>query len=274
MMTPTAERIVTVEREGALGWLTLNRPAQANSINRHLAAEVIEALSTLGTDPDIRVLIITGAGKLFCGGADLKSVTADREAGHPNPSGDLCDALAAVEIPVIAMINGAAVGGGCEIALCCDLRVMASSAVMALPEIRFGALPAAGGTQRMSRAAGIALASEYIMTGRTIPANEALRTGLVNRVTEPDDLRQQTRDLAELVASRARYALVAAKSLIVGASETPLAEGIPRESQVIADMATPEEREAEQQRAAAATTTYAKLFPADRPAGGMLLGRR
>src|SRR5690606_6168883 len=129
-----------------------------------------------------------------------------------------------------------------------------------LPEIRFGALPAAGGTQRMTRAVGEALASEYMMTGRKIDSAEALRVGLVNRVVPLDELGDATRELATQVSAHARYALVTAKALIAGAREMPLSEGIAREAVLIESMATREEREAQKQVAAANSATYSKLF--------------
>jgi len=254
------EKAVLLTVSGPVAWLTLNRPRQANAINRQCAADMVEAVDRIVADVSIKIVALTGAGKIFCGGADLKSIKEDREAGHANPTAEVCEAIGRVKVPVVAIVNGAAVGGGCEIVLCCDLSVMSAAASLSLPEIKFGGLPAAGGTQRMPRLVGRARASEYIMTGRSISAAEAQAIGLVNTVAAPEELQNAADELIAVLASRARYSLVAAKTLVSEIAEGPLAEGLRIEFEIIDSMGTAEERAAQRKHAAAGAEVYAKIF--------------
>ncbi len=253
---------ILVEKKDRIGYLTLNRPERANTINGQLSADINDALDDFVSDRETRVIILTGAGKHFCGGADLK--WAVEASSHRLRSGlSFLTHLEEVDLPVIAAINGAAMGGGCEIALCCDIRVMSSEAQIGLPEIRFGALPAGGGTQRLPRLVGPGKAKELIYSGLPISAEEALRIGLVNKLAAPADLISTCEEFARVFVDRAAFALSAAKYLINEGLQMDLASGLKLERRIINRMATDEEKAAERERAAASQATYAKIFRKD-----------
>ena len=265
---------ILLECRGGIGRLTLNRPDRANTISFQLASEVVGAMEEVEANPDCRVLIVTGAGsRHFCGGADLRdfarraserskdsveSSTRDRPAMPPLR--DMFSAFEESRVPVIAAINGAAMGGGCEIALACDIRVIADTATIGLTEIRFGALPAGGGTQRLPRLVGSGVAKEMIFSGLPWTPEEAFRVGLVNRVVPAADLISECEKMARVYIERAGYALKTAKALINRGVELPLKEGLALERKMIAEMATPEERRKAQEQAAATQKTYARIF--------------
>jgi enoyl-CoA hydratase len=263
---------IILERKEGIGYLTLNRPTRANTISFQLMKEVVSALDEVEADPAYRVVILTGAGKHFCGGADLRdfaerareraSSGAERRGSGDfvTPQRDLFSALEESRVPVIAAINGAAMGGGCEIALACDVRVISDAATIGLPEIRFGALPAGGGTQRLPRLVGAGIAKEMIFSGLPWTAEEAFRVGLVNRVAPAADLIKECEKMASVYVERAAYALKTAKQLINRGGELPLKDAIALERKMIAEMATPEERRKAQEQAAATQKTYARIF--------------
>ena len=262
---------ILLEKKESIAYLTLNRPDRANTINGQLANDVVAAMAEVDSDAQVRVVILTGAGRHFCGGADLRDLRprpaaaaapaperANQMAGPPRR--ELFSALELSRVPVIAAINGAAMGGGCEIALACDLRIMSDTATIGLPEIRFGALPAGGGTQRLPRLVGPGIAKEMIFTGLPRTAAEALSIGLVNRVVPPAQLIPTCEELAAVLIERAGYALKTAKALVNQGLDVTLPEGIALERKMIAEMATPEERREAQQRAASTQKTYARIF--------------
>jgi enoyl-CoA hydratase/carnithine racemase len=263
---------IILERKEGVGYLTLNRPDRANTISLQLMRDVVSAMEQVESDPEYRVVILTGAGKHFCGGADLRDFaqrareraasTADaRGTGDfVSPRRDIFSALEESRVPVIAAINGAAMGGGCEIALACDIRVMSDAATIGLPEIRFGALPAGGGTQRLPRLVGAGAAKEMIFSGLPWTAEEAFRIRLVNRVAPAAGLMSACEQMAQVYLERAAYALKTAKALVNRGVELPLKEGIALERKMIAEMATPEERKQAQEQAAATQKTYARIF--------------
>ncbi|MGC1342582.1 MAG: enoyl-CoA hydratase/isomerase family protein [Candidatus Binataceae bacterium] len=268
----TYETIILESKDG-IGYLTLNRPERANTISFQLAQEVVSAMEAVEADPDYRVLIVTGAGtRHFCGGADLRDIA--RRASEPRAGGsepksgerrglplrDMFSAIEDARVPVIAAINGAAMGGGCEIALACDIRFMADTATIGLPEIRFGALPAGGGTQRLPRLVGSGIAKEMIFSGLPWSAEDACRVGLINRIAPAADLISNCEGLARIYIERAGYALKTAKALINRGVQLPLQEGLALERKMIAQMATPEERRKAQEQAAATQKTYARIF--------------
>ncbi|MBI2913351.1 MAG: enoyl-CoA hydratase/isomerase family protein [Chloroflexi bacterium] len=252
----TYETVLFEKREG-IAYVTLHRPDRANAINAQLASEMNDVLDEVAADPELRVVILTGAGKHFCGGADLREI---RGLAAFRGGRDFISHIEEVDVPVIAAINGAAMGGGCEIALACDIRIMADTAQMGLPEIRFGALPMAGGTQRLPRLVGSGFAKEVIFSGLPLSADEALRIGMVNRVVPAADLLGACEAMARVFIERAAYALAAAKFLTNQAMEVDLHTGLRMERRVIAKMATAEERTAAMQRAAASQATYANIF--------------
>jgi enoyl-CoA hydratase len=266
-----AYETIILERKDGIGYLTLNRPERANTISFQLMHDVVNAMEEVENDQEFRVVIVTGAGgRHFCGGADLRDFAerarnraANREGKQGDfvsPRRDLFSALEESRVPVIAAINGAAMGGGCEIALACDIRIIADTATIGLPEIRFGALPAGGGTQRLPRLVGPGIAKEMIMSGLAWTPAQAYRVGLVNRVVAAADLIAECEKLSRVLIERAAYALKAAKQLVNRGMELPLKDAIALERKMIAEMATPEERRKAQEQAAATQKTYARIF--------------
>ena len=239
--------------------LTLNRPDRANTLNVELIAELQRCATDAARDPTVRAIIVTGAGRHFCGGADLRQLITDapRPVGGPPGPGI---ALDWVPKPVIAAINGAAMGGGCEIALSCDFRLIASTAKIGLTEIRFGALPAGGGTARAPRLIGLREAKKLIMIGEPVDAPEALRIGLVDEVLEPDALLPRAIELASQLATRAPYAMRTAKQLLNKSLDVDLATALELERTLISRMATPAEMQAARDEAAQRSATYANIF--------------
>lgn len=246
-----------LERDGNIARLTLNRPQRANTINVQLMADMNVALDEISADREIRCVILTGAGKYFCAGADLRSMGANPPRGTTL---NFISHLEDIAVPVICAINGSAVGGGCEIALACDIRVMSDNAQIGLPEIRFGALPAGGGTQRLPRLVGPGVAKELIFSGVPIQAEEALRIGLVNRVATPEDLMSTCEELAGVFTERARYALSAAKYLINEGMKMDLEPALKLEQRIIAKMASGKERQEAVKQAMETQATYANIF--------------
>ena len=200
--------------------LTLNRPDAMNAINQRLKDELAHTLERVESDDEIRVLVITGAGeKAFCAGADLK----ERAGSDPSPAEfyfrhkatqQLFSRLEALSKPVIAAINGVAFGGGAEIALCADIRLMADTASIGLTEVNLGVIPAGGGTQRLPRLVGASRAKELVFTGTRLKAEPALALGLVNRVVAAAALADAARELAALIASKPPLAVRFAKEAI------------------------------------------------------------
>src|SRR5271166_2085122 len=263
---------IILDRKDGIGYMTLNRPDRANTISLQLMHDVVSAMEQVEADHEYRVVILTGAGKHFCGGADLRdfaeraqqraSSGSERQGGGDfvTPRRDIFSALEESRVPVIAAINGAAMGGGCEIALACDIRVIADTASIGLPEIRFGALPAGGGTQRLPRLVGSGIAKEMIFSGLPYTAEDALRLRLVNKVVPAVELIPECEKIAGVYIERAAYALKTAKALINRGVELPLKEALALERKMIAEMATPEERKQAQDAAAATQKTYARIF--------------
>lgn len=252
---------VLYEKRGRTAWLTLNRPERANTINTDLILTLQKHALEATNDADVRVLVVTGAGRHFCGGADLRA-EKERELRlssymSPIESGF---ALDWVPKPVIAAINGAAMGGGCEIALACDFRYIAGNAKIGLPEIKFGALPAGGGTARAPRLLGLSAARRLIMTGEPVDAAEAERIGLVDKVCAAEELLGEVQAFADVLASRAPYAMRAAKQLLNRSLETDLTAALELERIVTRRMGTPEEIAQAREVAAKASDAYASIF--------------
>ncbi len=205
---------VTLAGEDGIFTLTLRRPEALNALSTAVCREVIAALARIEQDPGARVVILTGEGRAFCAGADLKERDgAAPEAiwAHNRAIFQIPLALERLPVPTIAAVNGLALGGGCEIALGCDLRWAASDAEFGCPEVTRGIIPAAGGTQRLPRLVGLSRAMVLIMTGRRIAAQEAYRIGLVDAVVPPEDLLPSVRDTARAIAANAPLAVRTAK---------------------------------------------------------------
>jgi enoyl-CoA hydratase/carnithine racemase len=263
----TEYQTIRLERRDGLAFLTLNRPEAANTISRQLMADVNGALDELDGEPDIRVILVTGSGdRHFCGGADLRDLAAARAgaaSASPAPEGarrDFISHLEEVRQPTIAVINGAAMGGGCEIALACDFRLMAEEAKVGQPEILFGALPLGGATQRLPRIVGLAKAKELVLLGRHLTAREALEIGLVTAIAPRERLMAEAERLASELAEKAGYALATGKKLLNRALDLPLKEGLALERELALSMGTPEEVRAARERAMAKSATYDKIF--------------
>ncbi|QQE75879.1 enoyl-CoA hydratase/isomerase family protein [Brevibacillus composti] len=225
---------VLFQRDGSVGVLTIHRPDVYNCLNLDTLVSMRKIIAEVTADREVRVLVITGAGeKAFCSGADLRErrSMSDQEVQHYIRT--IRDTFTEVEKlprPVIAAINGLALGGGTELALSCDLRVMSETAQMGLTETSLGIIPGAGGTQRLPRLIGKGLAKELIFTARRVAADEALAIGLVNRVAAPERLMQSVLTLAEEIAANAPIALAQAKFAIDHGLEADLATGLAIES--------------------------------------------
>ena len=206
------------EIKGAVGIITLNRPEQMNGLDGTLLWELSEVLAKCDSDLGVGALVITGGKKFFCAGADVKYVNSfTSPADFPAFSRLTRETFHKVESfskPVIAAIGGYALGGGLELALCCDLRVVSENSKLGLTETRLGAIPGAGGTQRLPRLIGSAMAKQLIFTGRHISAAEAYRIGLVNEVAPAEEYLNKAVELATEISERAPLALQAAKNSI------------------------------------------------------------
>jgi enoyl-CoA hydratase len=216
--------LVRTWRQGPAVYLQLNRPEKANAYNRALLDALGDAFDQAVDDPALRLLIITGAGtRAFCGGADLAEFSErDWQSALRLKSAELFARISRCRLVTLAAINGAAVAGGLELALACDLRIAALSACFSLPEPELGLIPAAGGTQRLADAVGRARAKELILGGRVWGADEALRFGLVSEVTGPDELLPLAQQWAERIARRNAVALELAKRAIdLGRTDVP-----------------------------------------------------
>jgi enoyl-CoA hydratase/carnithine racemase len=256
---------ILLEQRGEITILTLNRPERANTLNGQLLAELYDATVEVSQDASIKALIVTGAGRHFCGGADLRSrnlnaADASGSAGGRRRMPHIRIGFEHVPQPVIAAINGAAMGGGCEIAIACDFRLIADGAQIGLTEIRFGALPRGGGTARLPRIVGLAHAKEMILVGEPISAQRAEHIGLVNRVVPAERLLDEAVEFAGILASRASYAMSTAKTLLDHSLEVDLASALAFERTLTATMGTPEARAKARADAAARSSTYARIF--------------
>jgi enoyl-CoA hydratase/carnithine racemase len=236
------EPVLLTERSDGVGWLTLNRPAKRNALNVALRGALDEALAGFAADDDVRVVVLTGAGKAFCAGADLSDAPPSTRHPMAQPGRPVAQSLATFAKPVIAAVNGAAFGGGLELVLACDVRIAARGATFALPEVRIGSLPGSGGTQRLVHAVGPAMAARMVLSGDPLPAEEALRVGLVSDLVEPDELAGLASDLARRIAGNAPLSLLAAKRCLTAAGEAQLAAGLELERTLWTLLATTEDR--------------------------------
>lgn len=225
----TRSSMVTLDGAGGLLTLTLRRPDSLNALSTEMCREILAALSRVDRDPGARVLILTGEGRAFCAGADLKEregASTDAIWSHNRSIFRIPLELERLAVPVIAAVNGFALGGGCEVALGCDLRWAADTAEFGCPEVTRGIIPAAGGTQRLPRLIGPARAMRLILTGQRIAAEEACRIGLVDAVVPAGDLMRAAGDLAATIAANAPLAIRAAKRAIRYGLRGPLEGGL------------------------------------------------
>ena len=224
---------IIVETRGKVGLIRLNRPQALNALNRALMSELTAALDAFEADAGIGCMIITGSDKAFAAGADIKEMS-DKTFTDVF-LGDFFaawDRAATMRKPVIAAVAGFALGGGCELAMQCDLIIAADTAKFGQPEIKLGVIPGIGGTQRLTRAVGKAKAMEMILTGRMMDAVEAERCGLVARVVPAASLIEEALQVADTIASMSLPSVLAAKEAVNRAFETSLAEGVRFERRV------------------------------------------
>ena len=218
---------ILVSRSERVGTITLNRPEALNALNSLVMVEVTGAAAELDADPGIGAIIITGSAKAFAAGADIKEMaTLSFSEVFEADFFAAWSALAAVRTPLIAAVAGYALGGGCELAMMCDVLIAADTAKFGQPEIKLGVLPGMGGSQRLTRAVGKAKAMDMILTGRTIDAAEAERSGLVSRVVSADELLTEATAVATAISQMSRSASRMAKEAVNRAFESSLAEGL------------------------------------------------
>lgn len=235
-MPPSYETIL-VERRGPVALIIINRPEKRNALNIQMRQEGAAALDALREDASVRVVVFTGAGdRAFVAGADIAEF-ADSTAIRQRDvmlSRSLFTAVDVFPKPVIAMINGYCLGGGCELALACDLRIASDTAVFGQPEINLGIIPGGGGTQRLTRLIGEGKAMEMILTGNSVDAQTAFALGLVNLVVPLAELEVKTMEIAQRIAEKSPVALRLAKEAVKIASRSNLDEGLRREVDLFA----------------------------------------
>jgi enoyl-CoA hydratase len=236
---------IVVETRGRVGLIKLNRPQALNALNRTLMDELAAAVAAFDADDAIGCMVVTGSDKAFAAGADIKEMVD--KTFKDVFFDDFCASwhcLAEARKPVVAAVAGFALGGGCELALQCDVVIAADNAKFGQPEIKLGIIPGIGGTQRLTNAVGKAKAMDLILTGRMMDASEAERAGVVSRVVPAADLMAEALKTAETVASMSLPSVLAAKEVVNRAFETPQAEGIRFERRVFhALFATADQKE-------------------------------
>ncbi len=223
---PTYQNLI-VETRGRVGIIRLHRPEARNALNAALLRELGSALAEFDGQAEIGAIVLCGDDKAFAAGADIREM-ADRSATEMLTSGniDLFDAIQSIHKPIIAAVSGWCLGGGNELAMACDMIVASESARFGQPEINIGVIPGAGGTQRLTRAVGKALAMEMVLNARTLTAEEGLRFGLVNRVAPAESYLEEAVKLAEEIAARAPLAVRLGKEAINQAYQSHLREGL------------------------------------------------
>lgn len=222
---------ILFEKDQGIGVITFNRPAVMNALNNQTRHEFAMAVQEVAQDDEIKVLILTGSGKSFVAGSDIKELnqTSPLTAHDITRLGVMIERL---EKPVIAAVNGFCLGGGCEIAMACDIIVASEKAKFGQPEINLGIIPGGGGTQRLPRLVGVCRAKELIFTGDIIRAEEAERIGLVNRVVAMDELMPTARSIAQKIAMKSSAALRLAKQAINKGMQTGLDSGLDYEREM------------------------------------------
>jgi len=237
---------ILLERRGRVALITINRPDKLNALNIATRKELAEALDELRNDEEVRVVVITGAGeKAFVAGADINEF-AGRTAIQQRAVMKARSVLTAAEDfpkPLIAMINGFCLGGGCELALSCDLRIASDRAKFGQPEINLGIIPGGGGTQRMARLIGEGKTMQIVLTGEMIDAQEAYRLGLVNEIHPAAELETKTMEMANRIAEKSPVALAMAKTAVKNAARMNLREGLDQEIDLFALCFSSEDKE-------------------------------
>lgn len=228
---------ILVEQRGRVGWITLNRPEALNALNSTLVSELAHAASVFDADEEIGAIVLTGSAKAFAAGADIKEM-ADKspvDMSLRNPFAGL-EEFSRVRTPIVAAVAGYALGGGCELAMACDIILAADTARFGQPEITLGVIPGLGGTQRLTRAIGYYKAAELVFTGRMMDATEAERSGLVSRVVPADELLDEAQKVAESIAAKSLPVAYAAKEALRASQETTATEGLRFEKAVFTSL--------------------------------------
>ncbi len=226
-MTSYTYETILVETRGRVGWITLNRPEALNALNSQMMRDIVAAASVFDADPRIGAIVVTGSERAFAAGADIKEM--ESKSGLDMVMDDHFGGwahFAAVRTPVIAAVSGYALGGGCELAMMCDIILAADTAKFGQPEINLGVIPGMGGSQRLVRAVGYYKAAELVLTGRMMGAEEAERAGLVSRVVPAADLLAEAGAVADTIAAKSLPSVYAAKAVLDAALESSLAEGL------------------------------------------------
>jgi enoyl-CoA hydratase len=219
--------LAVVERDDAVGVVLMNRPEALNALSSELMDAVVGALEELDGDDAVRCIVLGGNERAFAAGADVGELAAATAIElYENRRIDRWDAIRALRTPLVAAVSGYCLGGGCELAMACDLIVASETAQFGQPEINLGVLPGAGGTQRLTRAAGKALAMDIILTGRFLSAREALQAGLVARVVAREAWLDEAKRVARDIAAKSPVSVRLAKEAVDTAFESPLAAGI------------------------------------------------
>jgi enoyl-CoA hydratase len=224
---------IIVDKEDGVGIVKMNRPAAMNALNSETLEELKRAFSHLAEARDVSVIILTGAGKAFVAGADIaemKDMSADEAKAFSQKGQKVFDLIARIDKPVIAAVNGFALGGGCELAMACDIRIASEKAKLGQPEVNLGIIPGFAGTQRLARLVDTAKAKELIFTGDMVDAQTALSIGLVNQVVTPDELMDFCMEMAKKIASKGPAAVKLAKKVIDEGIQVSLHDGSALES--------------------------------------------
>jgi enoyl-CoA hydratase len=229
------EQIVLVERDGAVGVVLMNRPKQLNALSGELMGALVAALKELDLDPEIRCIVLGGNERAFAAGADIAELAAGTPISlYESRRGiDQWDVIRGLRTPLVAAVSGYCLGGGCELAMACDLIVASETAQFGQPETGVGVIPGAGGTQRLTRAVGKALAMDVILSGRFLSAREALDAGLVARVVAKEAWLEEAKRVAHEIASKAPIATRLAKEAVDRSFEGPLQLGLDYERRLL-----------------------------------------
>lgn len=237
---------IILERKGPVAIIRINRPDKLNAMNAQVKEEIAHALAELEKDDGTHVVVLTGVGdKAFVAGADINEFAGKKPIDTWNAYGhtSLYNVVDRFPKPIIAMINGYCLGGGCELAMACDIRVASDKAQLGQPEINIGIIPGGGGSQRLPRLVGLGKALELILTGDRIPATEALEIGLVDTVVPHEELEKQTMALAEKIASKSPVAVRLAKAAVKASVNMPLDQGLRHEQSLFSAVFSTEDKE-------------------------------
>jgi enoyl-CoA hydratase len=222
-----ADELVLVSRDAQVGVVLLNRPKALNALSAELMEAIVGALEELDADAEIRAIVLGGSERAFAAGADIAELAASTPVSlYESRRLERWDQIRAIRTPIVAAVSGFCLGGGCELAMLCDLIVASETAKFGQPEINLGVLPGAGGTQRLTRAVGKAVAMDMILTGRMISAREALDFGLVARVVPKELWLEEAKRVAGEIAAKGPIAVRLAKEAVDAAFEAPLSVGV------------------------------------------------